>query len=85
MSDERIFGTAKDGKEFDAESQEVKDYLAQYPDVTLEAAIGSVIEDYNRTLEPVSPDSPAEDEAEDEAEEADDEEAGEEDLPESED
>jgi len=47
----KVHGNAKDGKIFDADSPEVIEYLKKYPDVTLEAAIGSVIEIYNRQLE----------------------------------
>lgn len=49
-----IFGRAKDGKEFSAESAEVIAYRETYPDTSLEVAIGSVIMDYERSLEPVA-------------------------------
>jgi len=49
-----IFGRAKDGKEFAAESPEVVAYREQYPDVTLEASIGSVIAMYEKELDAVS-------------------------------
>ena len=45
------FGQAKDGKIFTAESPEVLEYMNKYPDVTLEAAIGSVVGVYERSLE----------------------------------
>jgi hypothetical protein len=45
-----IFGEAKDGKRFDADSPEVKEYMVTYPDVSLEASIGSVIMDYDRKI-----------------------------------
>lgn len=43
-------GVAEDGKEFTLESPEVIAYKEQYPDVTDEAAIGSVVTEYNNSL-----------------------------------
>lgn len=55
---EEIKGIAVDGTEFTAESDAVIAYLAQYPDVTLEAAIGSVVMTYNEQIAEVE--TPAE-------------------------
>lgn len=46
-----IFGRAKDGKEFSANSEEVIAFREKYQGVTLEAAIGSVIAIYEAKLE----------------------------------
>jgi len=51
---EELKGIASDGKEFTLESPEVIAYRKQYPDVTPEAAIGSVITQYENTLNQVS-------------------------------
>lgn len=66
MSDIKIFAEAKDGKRFDAESEEVKKYLEQFPDATLEVALGSAVMEYEKTLpaEEVVEESPAEEVAE---------------------
>jgi len=42
------FAEAKDGKRFDANSPQVKEYMEKYPDATLEVALGSVVMNYNR-------------------------------------
>ena len=47
---ELIKGVALDGTEFTAESPEVVAYRAEFPDVELEAAIGSVVDVYNNNL-----------------------------------
>ncbi len=47
---EVVMGMAADGKEFTAESPEVVAYQVQFPDVNLDAAIGSVVMEYNKTL-----------------------------------
>jgi len=48
-----MFGEAKDGKIFNSDSPEVKEQLATYPDLNLDAAIGNAIMNYERTLAPV--------------------------------
>ena len=45
-----VFGKATDGTIFTAESDAVIAYRAQYPDVTLEAAIGSVVVIYEQQI-----------------------------------
>lgn len=47
------FATANDGTIFNAESDEVIAYLAEFPNVSVEAAIGSVVMVYNRQIEDV--------------------------------
>lgn len=42
----KIYGIAKDGRKFYEDSEEVKKYREQYPDVSLEAALGSVVDMY---------------------------------------
>lgn len=44
---EPIKGTDQWGREYTEESPEVKEYMARFPDVSLEAAIGSVLEVIN--------------------------------------
>lgn len=44
----RSFGVAGDGRRFNIDSQEVQEFLDKYPSVSLDAAIGSVLEIYNR-------------------------------------
>ena len=44
---EKIKGIDQWGREYDETSPEVVEYMAKFPDVTLEAAIGSVIEVIN--------------------------------------
>ena len=46
-----IEGTAKDGATFNAGTAQVKAYMEKYPDVTLEAAIGSCVMEYEKELE----------------------------------
>jgi hypothetical protein len=43
-----IEGIAKDGSKFNADSTLVIKFMEKYPDVTLEAAIGSVVEQYEQ-------------------------------------
>jgi len=76
MSEENtqeIRGEAKDGTIFTADSPEVKDFMQKYPDVTLEAAIGSVVNQYNSDNSdeptPEADEAPAEAPAEEEASE----------------
>lgn len=45
---------AKDGTAFYKESPEVEAELAKFPDLTLEVALGNVVEAYNRE-HPVTP------------------------------
>lgn len=47
---ERIFAEAEDGKRFDVDSPEVRDFLNAHPEVNLDAALGTVVGDYNKTL-----------------------------------
>ncbi len=42
------FGVARDGKVFGPTSIEVTEYMAKFPDVTLEVAIGSVVMEYDK-------------------------------------
>lgn len=51
---EPIFGEAKDGTRFDETSPEVVAYREEYPDVTLEAAIGSVVAMHDNAAEAVA-------------------------------
>lgn len=57
---EEITGTANDGTVFTKDSDAVVAYLQQYPDVTLEAAIGSVVGIYNEQI--AEPEAVAEEE-----------------------
>jgi len=50
-----VFGEAKDGKRFAAESPEVKAYMEQYPDATLEVALGSVVMEHDKSLSSEEP------------------------------
>lgn len=45
-----IKGVGADGREFTANSPEVVVYRTKFPDVTIEAAIGSVVSEYNNGL-----------------------------------
>ncbi len=51
MEETKPFGSARDGKVFTAESQEVIDYMTKYPDVTIEVAIGTAVLLYERYLD----------------------------------
>ena len=59
MSNETAFGVAIDGTRFDATSPEVIAYREQYPDVELDAAIGSVVAMHNNAMEATSEDAPS--------------------------
>lgn len=56
---ETIYGEAKDGTRFDATSPEVIAYREKYPDVELEAAIGSVVSMYDNAAEVTSEEAPS--------------------------
>lgn len=63
------YGEAKDGKIFNVTSPEVQKELSENSDLTLEAAIGNVVEEHNKSVvdEPASEDSESEDAELDEA------------------
>lgn len=46
------FAVANDDTKFTAESPEVIAYMERFPEATLEAALGSVVQEYNETLTP---------------------------------
>jgi len=47
---EQPFGLANDGTQYSAESPEVVKYLEMFPDVELDAAIGSVVTIHNNVI-----------------------------------